>query len=210
VGQPIDFDRSASLDTKSAQHQFASATEQDLKMSLPISGSTKSFWRGEPHELDNHRTTEALPSEVDIVIVGAGYSGASIAHHLLEQSKGRSKPISIAILEAREACSGATGRNGGHLKPDPYLRAAEALKLHGKEAAEEVAAFETRQVSEIKKLVEMHNIDCDFVVTRASDVCLYEEARKDLKDALDSLSAADIAAAQDIFYSEGRVAEGVS
>lgn len=118
--------------------------------------------------------------------------------------------MSIVILEAREACSGATGRNGGHLKPDPYYRAATALKTHGKEAAEEVASFESRQVKEIKDLVEKEHIDCDFVVTRASDVCLFEEARADLKGGLDLLTAANVSTADDVFYSDQRTAEGVS
>ena len=78
----------------------------------PVPNSTLSFWRTELHDFDNHRTTEQLPAEVDIVIVGAGYAGASIAYHLLEKSKESGKNVSIAILEAREACSGATGRNG--------------------------------------------------------------------------------------------------
>lgn len=78
----------------------------------PVPNSTLSFWRTELHDLDNQRTTEQVPAEVDIAIVGAGYAGASIAYHLLEKSKESSKNVSIAILEAREACSGATGRNG--------------------------------------------------------------------------------------------------
>lgn len=75
--------------------------------------STKSFWRHNVGGIDQHRTTETLPLEADIVIVGAGYSGASTAHHLIETSLQHGKPApSIVILEAREACSGATGRNG--------------------------------------------------------------------------------------------------
>lgn len=175
-------------------------------MAFPVPNSTTPFWRTDLDELDNHRTTSELPPEADIVIIGAGYSGASIVHHLLEQ---QSKPLSIVILEAREACSGATGRNGGHLKPDPYYRAASALKTHGKDAAEEVASFEARQVKEIKSMVERENIDCDFVVTRASDVCLFEEARADLKSGLELLTAAKVSTASDVFYSDQKTAEGV-
>ena len=80
--------------------------------SLPVANSTKPFWRSSPHELDNHRSTEQLPAAADIVIIGAGYAGASIAHHLLEQIRESSQKPTIVILEAREACSGATGRNG--------------------------------------------------------------------------------------------------
>lgn len=76
--------------------------------------STVSFWRAEPHpELDKHRTTPELPSTADIVVVGAGWAGSSTVHHILDRCRQQSKtPPSIVILEAREACSGATGRNG--------------------------------------------------------------------------------------------------
>lgn len=81
-------------------------------MTFPVPNSTLSFWRTQLHDLDTYRSTEKLPSEVDVVVIGAGYSGASIVHHLLEKSKESKKSLSIAILEAREACSGASGRNG--------------------------------------------------------------------------------------------------
>lgn len=80
---------------------------------FPRAHSTSSFWRSSTKPIDNHRTINSLPLHADIVIIGAGYSGAAITHHLIEESKRHNRPIpSIVILEAREACSGATGRNG--------------------------------------------------------------------------------------------------
>lgn len=80
---------------------------------FPTAYSTKSFWRNGTKPIDKHRSTELLPSNADIVIIGAGYAGAAIAHHLIEESERHSRSLpSIVILEAREACSGATGRNG--------------------------------------------------------------------------------------------------
>ena len=75
----------------------------------PVPNATTPFWRTEPHPLDSYRTTEDLPSHSDIVVIGAGYAGASTVHHILEQCE---SPPKILILEAREACSGASGRNG--------------------------------------------------------------------------------------------------
>lgn len=85
----------------------------------PISGpfpskeSLTSFWRTELHELDDHRSTPALPSSCDVLIIGAGYAGITSAYHLLanEETAASLKP-SVVLLEARQACSGATGRNG--------------------------------------------------------------------------------------------------
>ena len=65
--------------------------------------------RTELDDLDSHRSTETLPEECDVIIVGAGFAGASIAHYIYENNP---TPPRVVILEAREACSGATGRNG--------------------------------------------------------------------------------------------------
>ena len=78
---------------------------------FPVPGGLTPFWRTEPSSLDNHRSTENLPDYSDIVVVGAGYAGASTAYHILDQCDSSSQP-SIVILEARQVCSGATGRNG--------------------------------------------------------------------------------------------------
>jgi len=80
---------------------------------FPTAHSTTSFWRTGTNPIDDHRSTESLPPNADVVIIGAGFAGTSIAHHLTEESELHDRPIpSIVILEAREACSGATGRNG--------------------------------------------------------------------------------------------------
>ncbi len=176
---------------------------------LPVENSTTSFWRSQSlHEIDNLRSPN-FPSEADIVIIGAGYTGASLAYHILNLSPNSANKPSIVILEAREACSGATGRNGGHLKPDAFIKAAAALDEYGKEAAEEVARFETRHIAAIGDLVRKEGIDCDFVVTRAIDVCLYDKAHHELKAKLDKLRDAGVDVG-DVFYSSGDTAAGVS
>ena len=77
--------------------------------SLPTIDSTASFWHSEPSEyLLGHRTTSTLPAEADIVIVGSGITGASAARFLAEDS--RRKNLHVVMLDAREACWGATGR----------------------------------------------------------------------------------------------------
>ncbi|KAL4871867.1 hypothetical protein BDV12DRAFT_194015 [Aspergillus spectabilis] len=150
--------------------------------------SITSFWRTQPHRLDSHRSTQSLPEQCDIVVIGAGYAGASVAHHILEQTDPSNRP-SIVILEGREACSGATGRNGGHLKPDPYNRVATLAKEHGIDVATEVAEFEARHVDAIRDVVEKEKIDCDLSVTEAADVQLSDLHARRLKEKYDCLVA---------------------
>ncbi|KEF58515.1 uncharacterized protein A1O9_06441 [Exophiala aquamarina CBS 119918] len=137
-------------------------------MSLPHDNPTLPYWLTHHSDLSKHRTTEELPREADVIIVGSGYSGAATAYHLLKKDDGN-RP-SVVILEARDACSGASGRNGGHLKPDIYFGATINEKSFGTKAAEELMKFEIEQVLDVKKLVERENIDCDFELTRAIDV----------------------------------------
>jgi predicted NAD/FAD-binding protein len=79
------------------------------RATLPTPTSSDSFWHSEPNEfLLGHCTTDELPAEADIVIVGSGITGASAARYLSEDERAAGKRI--VLLEAREACWGATGR----------------------------------------------------------------------------------------------------
>lgn len=83
--------------------------QDDKPASLPVPNSTHSFWHSEPNKfLIGHRTTPDLPREADIVVIGSGITGASVARFLAEDDRASGK--SIVLLEAREACWGATGR----------------------------------------------------------------------------------------------------
>lgn len=84
--------------------------------SSPIASPCLSYW---------HRTTRAfpylhanrankVPSSAEYVIIGSGISGALTAFELLA---GGVEPENVIILEAREAVSGASGRNAGHVRP---------------------------------------------------------------------------------------------
>ena len=76
---------------------------------LPSQKSTTSFWHSEPSQfLLDHHTTSELPDYADIVIVGSGITGTSAARYLAEDD--RAKDLSVVMLDAREACWGATGR----------------------------------------------------------------------------------------------------
>lgn len=75
---------------------------------LPRDEPTVAYWQDPPDGIADFRSSELLPQEADIVIVGSGISGATIAFNLLsEQPKKK-----VVLLEARQAASGASGRNG--------------------------------------------------------------------------------------------------
>lgn len=80
-----------------------------MTSSFPHPNGTVPFWHLESQELHNFRSTPNLPDESDIVIIGGGYSAAALVTHI--QKKYPDHP-SILVLEARQLCSGASGRNG--------------------------------------------------------------------------------------------------
>lgn len=102
-----------------------------------------------------------LPEEVDIVIVGSGYAGATTVYYLLEDETKSSQKI--LMLEAKNACSGATARNGGHLKPDLYYAYKSFKAKYGEKGAAEVMNFEFAHLKAMKELIEKEKIDSDFV-----------------------------------------------
>jgi hypothetical protein len=90
------------------------STEKPMDPGLPRSNPTKSAWEIPPDPLQSYRSTERLPTDIlDIVIIGSGFSAASVAWHLLRgDGLSRQMPMKTLMLEARDVCSGATGRNG--------------------------------------------------------------------------------------------------
>lgn len=89
----------------------SASTERDPGC-FPVKNSTTPYWRCQPHSIDQHRSTEELPRECDVAIIGSGMAGVSIAYHLMKDLKEGELAPSIVLLEARQVCSGATGRNG--------------------------------------------------------------------------------------------------
>ena len=172
----------------------------------PVPNSTTSFWRTFHHELDNHRTTPDLPTECDVLIIGAGFSGTALTYHLYDENP---SPPSVVILEAREACSGATGRNGGHLKPDAFFNLSRNIEKFGTRRAVEVAKFETLQVSAVKELVEKEGIDCDFVLTRTCDAILDEKLAKETDEVYTKLVNSGVVDLKDVQRVSSKYAERV-
>ncbi|MEV0457161.1 NAD(P)/FAD-dependent oxidoreductase [Catellatospora methionotrophica] len=96
--------------------------------------------------------------DVDVAIVGAGYTGLWTAYYLR-----RADPaLRIAIVEAEHAGFGASGRNGGWcsgLLPTPLPQLA---KLHGREAAVAFQQAMIDTVDEVGRVVAAEGIDCHW------------------------------------------------
>lgn len=99
------------------------ASNEDLKDSLapsaPFPKPCLSYWqrttRAYPH-LNINKSTP-VPASRKYVIIGSGISGALTAFELTENGIDGKE---IVILEAREAASGASSRNAGHVRPGMF------------------------------------------------------------------------------------------
>ncbi|CZR67624.1 related to oxidoreductase [Phialocephala subalpina] len=150
---------------------------------LPTKPSTTPYWRTQPSPLDSFRSSDTAPEIVDVAIIGSGLSGACVAYHLLSDPASSITNPTIAIFESRQACSGATGRNGGHTKLAPRFIASHGSK-YGPAAALEFALFLKELIGEMKECAESVVVDvegktlmeeCEMLVTRSWDVFLDEE-----------------------------------
>jgi glycine/D-amino acid oxidase-like deaminating enzyme len=103
-----------------------------------------------------------------VLVIGGGYAGVATAYHLLKATATRK--TNVVLLEAREACSGATGRNGGHLRPDLTSASVRLSARYGSQSAAAVARFEMDHLDAIARLVEHDKIDCDFTKAASYEV----------------------------------------
>ena len=116
-----------------------------------------SFW----HETAGDWTPRAsLPGDldVDVAVVGAGFTGLWTAYYLAEADPS----LRIAVLEAEVAGYGASGRNGGWcsaLFPASLKRMAAE---RGRDAAVRMQHRLHETVAEIGQIADAEGIDCHF------------------------------------------------
>ena len=88
------------------------------------------------------------------MIIGSGITAAATAHSLLNESSRKGKSIRIAVLEARDICSGATGRNGGHIKCSPHETFERLEEKFGTERAVALTRFQLRHLQHLTEICE--------------------------------------------------------
>ena len=137
-----------------------------VPVSLPHSTPTKSYWQDPPSDIADLRTTSTLPVHADYVVIGSGISGASIAYNLLL----RRPEASVVLLEARQACSGATGRNGGHTKAASYRSFLDHERELSTAEAVKIARLEYACVRETHAFIRKDGIECASTECETVDV----------------------------------------
>jgi glycine/D-amino acid oxidase-like deaminating enzyme len=121
--------------------------------------------------------------DVDVAIIGAGYTGLWTAYYLKRQAP----DLNIVIIEAQTAGFGASGRNGGWLMGN----------LLGEDRLLAASSPEQRRASydllhdipdEVKNVIEREGIDCDYRKGGALYCAArYPEQEASLRQYLDTL-----------------------
>ncbi|TFY76865.1 hypothetical protein EWM64_g7146 [Hericium alpestre] len=152
---------------------------------LPVSNPTRSFWidsAPDANPLAKEGSTGALTEDADICIIGSGITGVSTAYHLAKavETDPSLGPLKVVIVEARDFCSGATGRNGGHLAPNPFFDFDDSTASFGLDEAKKGIAIEHYTVDEILKIVLAEGLEdaVDLVLGGRTNIFLTEQERQ--------------------------------
>jgi glycine/D-amino acid oxidase-like deaminating enzyme len=96
--------------------------------------------------------------DVDVAILGAGYSGLWTAYYLLQAEPS----LRVALVEKEVAGFGASGRNGGWCSSSFPLSPSELTRRFGREAAVDLQRAMWDSVNEIGRVCEAEGIDAQF------------------------------------------------
>ncbi|KAJ5536009.1 hypothetical protein N7513_009195 [Penicillium frequentans] len=175
---------------------------------FPAENPLSSYWLQNPHQLATFRSSDKVPDQCDIAIIGTGLAGVATAYHILSDPALKTKP-SIVLLEARQACTGATGRNGGHLKLAPWV-ARRVGAQYGPSAAAEVVAYQLDQLAALKGVIEKEKIDCEFSLTRSFDVFFDEDHSREMQEFVSTQQAEGAPWAQHMTWIDASESEKVT
>ncbi|KIK70169.1 hypothetical protein GYMLUDRAFT_213310 [Collybiopsis luxurians FD-317 M1] len=202
---------------QASNHSFniLSATAERFKDHyLPVPNPTKSFWIDSPNAnpLAKEGSTGPLPQDADVCIIGSGITGVSVAYHLAMQT--RDKPLKIVILEARDFCSGATGRNGGHLTPAVFIDFCYFETQYGQQEALKEFKLEHHTTRGILEFLSAHNLEnlVDLVPGRHITLFVTDEEFARAKEDYEAAKAAgvDLSNVEWLTTEEMQSAHGVS
>lgn len=98
----------------------------------------------------------ALPSSVDVAVVGAGFTGLAAARALAKRG------VSVAVLEAETIGWGASSRNGGMVLTGLKLPVPTLIKRYGRELVRRMYAASLASIDCVEQIVREENIACDF------------------------------------------------
>jgi glycine/D-amino acid oxidase-like deaminating enzyme len=118
--------------------------------------ASRSYWLG----MDEYVPSDPLAGDVqvDVAIVGGGFTGLWTAYLLLKQDPN----LRVAVLEANAVGYGASGRNGGFAMTLVHRTLSQLAQHVGDAEARKVYLAAKQAIEHLNKTVETESIACDL------------------------------------------------
>ena len=145
-----------------------------------------SYWLKDVGVRFNAFREAALPEEiVDVVIIGAGISGASTAYHLAKHGTAGN----VVLVEKYGISAGATGNNGGFICPGTSERFSASVERYGLEVTQQLFDFTVNCTKAVKSFVEDTKADCELRFHGSVLLASNEEELRELMLSFEQLSS---------------------
>lgn len=174
------------------EHEFTPAARQLFEQLLATLGVASSlpigfplddtpYWLRDPHPLGGFRSATELPARADVLIIGAGLTGASAAYHLRDAAAAGRQ---VVVVDKGDPACEASGRNSGHFEMIPensvglyeglaserfrflsrcYANVpVEVLHAEAERQASAVLAVTVRNRERMRNIIHGDGIACDF------------------------------------------------
>ncbi|KAL4063858.1 FAD dependent oxidoreductase [Scleroderma citrinum] len=178
---------------------MSGATTEHPPASLPSTNPTLSLWLSpDANPLAREGSEGPLTSDADICIIGSGLTGVGVAYHLSEAIESRAlvpgSPLRVVILEARDFCGGATGRNGGNLTPISFICFAERKEQYGIDETMRSCDLEAHSTSSMIDIADRNgwSKDVDMVKTTNISLLLTEDEERKVRTDVECAKSANL------------------
>jgi glycine/D-amino acid oxidase-like deaminating enzyme len=108
------------------------------------------------HQSAVEREQPANARRVDVVVIGAGYTGLAAARHLARSG------ASVLVLERDRVGAGASSRNGGQVVTGLKLDPGTLVQRFGEVKARRLFEIAAESMARLEAIVAEERIDCDY------------------------------------------------
>lgn len=145
---------------------------------------SSSYWR-------EHKSLKAFPVlnesiDVDVAIVGGGMTGILTAFLLSLEGK------QVALIEGGSLLDGTTGNTTAKITAQHDVMYDKLIDTHGEEKARLYYDAQVEAMNNIKKLIDLHDIDCEYKVQDAYLHAGTEDGQKQLEKEMDAYEKLNI------------------